>query len=95
MIAHEIAVIAREPFMRTRPVPDLEKIVYRHPVPEGPLTPRLDAKLLRWFRRGRGYQTRINAILRAYMQAHEAGVAFKIPTSRKGREKWGTRHESV
>jgi len=31
---------------------------------------RLDADLLRWFRRERGYQTRINAILRAYMQAH-------------------------
>jgi hypothetical protein len=28
--------------------------------------------LLRWFRQRRGYQTRINAILRAYMQAHES-----------------------
>jgi uncharacterized protein (DUF4415 family) len=36
------------------------------------LTIRLDADLLRWFRRERGYQTRINAILRAYMQAHES-----------------------
>jgi uncharacterized protein (DUF4415 family) len=32
---------------------------------------RLDADLLRWFRQQRGYQTRINAILRAYMHAHE------------------------
>jgi hypothetical protein len=31
---------------------------------------RLDADLLAWFRRERGYQTRINAILRAYMKAH-------------------------
>ena len=31
---------------------------------------RLDADLLAWFRRHRGYQTRINAILRAYMSAH-------------------------
>lgn len=31
----------------------------------------LDADLLRWLRRERGYQTRINAILRAYMQAHQ------------------------
>jgi uncharacterized protein (DUF4415 family) len=30
---------------------------------------RLDADLLRWFRQQRGYQTRINAILRAYMKA--------------------------
>ena len=37
------------------------------------VTMRLDADLLRWFRRRRGYQTRINAILRAYMKAHESG----------------------
>ena len=34
------------------------------------VTMRLDADLLAWFRRQRGYQTRINAILRAYMNAH-------------------------
>ncbi len=33
------------------------------------VTMRLDADLLEWFRGERGYQTRINAILRAYMQA--------------------------
>lgn len=42
------------------------------PVPKEIVTMRLDADLLRWFRRERGYQTRINAILRAYMQAHES-----------------------
>jgi uncharacterized protein (DUF4415 family) len=31
---------------------------------------RRDADLLRWFRQPRGYQTGINAILRAYWQAH-------------------------
>jgi uncharacterized protein (DUF4415 family) len=31
------------------------------------VTMRLDADLLQWFRSERGYQTRINAILRAYM----------------------------
>ena len=41
------------------------------PVPKEIVTIRLDADLLRWFRRERGYQTRINAILRAYMQANE------------------------
>ena len=34
------------------------------------VTMRLDADLLAWFRQQRGYQTRINAILRAYMKAH-------------------------
>jgi uncharacterized protein (DUF4415 family) len=34
------------------------------------VTMRLDADLLEWFRRERGYQTRINSILRAYMKAH-------------------------
>ncbi len=33
------------------------------------VTMRLDADLLDWFRRNPGYQTRINAILRAYMDA--------------------------
>jgi uncharacterized protein (DUF4415 family) len=41
------------------------------PTPKEAVTMRLDADLLRWFRRERGYQTRINAILRAYMQAHQ------------------------
>jgi uncharacterized protein (DUF4415 family) len=39
------------------------------PAPKTIVTMRLDADLLRWFRQQRGYQTRINAILRAYMQA--------------------------
>jgi uncharacterized protein (DUF4415 family) len=34
------------------------------------VTMRLDADLLQWFRSERGYQTRINAILRAYMNVH-------------------------
>ena len=40
------------------------------PRPKEAVTMRLDADLLEWFRRERGYQTRINAILRAYMNAH-------------------------
>jgi uncharacterized protein (DUF4415 family) len=39
------------------------------PAPKEIVTMRLDADLLRWFRQERGYQTRINAILRAYMRA--------------------------
>ena len=39
------------------------------PRPKRTVTMRLDADLLEWFRRNQGYQTRINAILRAYMNA--------------------------
>jgi uncharacterized protein (DUF4415 family) len=43
------------------------------PTPKTIVTMRLDADLLQWFRQHPGYQTRINAILRAYMQAHATG----------------------
>jgi uncharacterized protein (DUF4415 family) len=33
---------------------------------------RLDRDVMEWFRQqGRGYQTRINAVLRAYVEAHQ------------------------
>ena len=36
------------------------------------LTIRLDQDVLEWFRKqGTGYQTQINALLRAYMEAHK------------------------
>ena len=36
------------------------------------VTLRIDSDVIEWFRsRGRGYQTRINSILRAYKQAHK------------------------
>lgn len=42
------------------------------PVPrKAQLTLRIDSDVLEWFKkRGRGYQTRINELLRAYMKAH-------------------------
>lgn len=37
------------------------------------LTIRVDNDVLEWYRaQGRGYQTKINALLRAYMEAHQA-----------------------
>jgi uncharacterized protein (DUF4415 family) len=37
------------------------------------LTLRVDSDVLEWFRKqGQGYQTKINALLRAYMDAHKA-----------------------
>lgn len=41
------------------------------PKPKQIVTMRIDEDLLRWFRRQSGYQTRINAILRAYMEAEK------------------------
>jgi uncharacterized protein (DUF4415 family) len=42
------------------------------PVPRiGQLTIRVDSDVLEWYKKqGPGYQTRINALLRAYMQEH-------------------------
>ena len=45
----------------------------RMPEPKESITIRLDADLLRWFRRRKGYQTRMNAVLRAYMEAKKHG----------------------
>lgn len=50
---------------------DSAKVVY----PESPkeqVTVRLDADILEWFKeQGRGYQTRMNAVLRSYYEAHK------------------------
>ena len=43
------------------------------------VTMRLDADLLDWFRQEQGYQTRINAILRTYMKAHEGDTPHPRP----------------
>jgi uncharacterized protein (DUF4415 family) len=41
------------------------------PQPKQIITMRLDADLLKWLRRQKGYQTRINAVLRTYMDAQK------------------------
>jgi uncharacterized protein (DUF4415 family) len=42
------------------------------PEPAQPVNIRLDAAVLRWFKaRGPGYQTRINAVLRAFVRARQ------------------------
>ena len=40
------------------------------PKAKEPITIRLDADLLQWLRKQKGYQTRINAVLRSYMEAN-------------------------
>ncbi|HEY2104487.1 MAG TPA: BrnA antitoxin family protein [Candidatus Binataceae bacterium] len=48
------------------------------------VTMRLDADLLAWLRREPGYQTRINAILRAYMNA-QGNRQPDVPTAKARR----------
>ena len=50
-----------------------EKAELRMPEPKKAVYLRLDQDLLDWLRhQGPGYQTRINAILRSYMEAHKS-----------------------
>ena len=49
-----------------------KRAMLRLPEPKAAVTIRLDRQVLNWFKsQGRGYQTRINALLRAYMEAHK------------------------
>jgi uncharacterized protein (DUF4415 family) len=49
------------------------------------LTLRVDSDVLTWFKgQGRGYQTRINALLRAYMNAQREHSKNAGVSSRKG-----------
>ena len=44
------------------------------PQPKASVSIRLDQEVLDWFKaQGKGYQTRINALLRAYMEAQTKG----------------------
>jgi len=58
-------------------IPELDEAFFRDArvvVPPGKkqLTIRLDADMLEWMQsQGKGYQSRINAILRAYYEAHQ------------------------
>ena len=59
-------------------IPELDKDFFKSatlvlPEPKTTVTIRLDQRVLEWFNaKGPGYQTRINALLRAFMEAHEA-----------------------
>ena len=49
------------------------------------LTLRLDSDVLEWFKKqGRGYQTRINVLLRAYMEEHQAQAVRSKLGPRRG-----------
>jgi uncharacterized protein (DUF4415 family) len=47
-----------------------ENAILRLPKPKKPISLRLDDDVLSWFKKqGKGYQTRINAVLRLYIQS--------------------------
>ncbi|MGV0877729.1 BrnA antitoxin family protein [Martelella sp. FLE1502] len=58
-------------------IPELDEAFFREaklvdPVAKTQITMRLDSDVLEWFRsQGKGYQTRINAVLKAYMRTQE------------------------
>ena len=57
-------------------IPELDEAFFREsewrPPIKQPITIRLDADVLEWFRsQGPGYQTRINRLLRRYMEVNQ------------------------
>jgi uncharacterized protein (DUF4415 family) len=50
-----------------------KKMVVRMPQPKELVSIRIDPDVLSWFRQqGRRYQTRMNAVLRSYVEAHSS-----------------------
>jgi uncharacterized protein (DUF4415 family) len=60
----------------TSDIPELDEDFFREakirlPQAKQLISLRIDADVLDWFKRqGKGYQTKINAVLRAYVRAH-------------------------
>ena len=63
--------IERDPEARPTGASFWKKAKVVWPQPKQTITMRLDADLLIWLRRQKGYQTRINAVLRTYMDAQK------------------------
>ncbi len=64
--------IATDPEARPTDASFWKKAKVVLPQPKQTVTIRLDADLLDWLRREKGYQTRINAVLRTYMEAQRS-----------------------
>lgn len=71
-------------------IPELDDDVFAQPLVPWPpkketITIRVDSDVLGWFKRqGRGYQTRINQILRRYMDVAGERVRPKARTGHEG-----------
>jgi len=68
----------------TSDIPELDELFFadaeiRMPQHKEPVTLRLDHDLIEWYKSfGKGYQTRINAVLRLYMTAKKTENNKKI-----------------
>ena len=57
-----------------RDAPDWTRAVKGVPAPKEPVKLRIDADVLAWFRAtGKGYQTRMNNVLRAFFESRKSG----------------------
>ncbi len=62
-------------------IPELDEsfwanVIIEYPERKKPVTLRLDADVLEWFKStGKGYQTRINAVLRSFYEANKKSVS--------------------
>ena len=64
------------PELADLPVDFFEHASLVHPSPKQPISLRVDEDVLRWFKKqGPRYQSRMNAVLRAYMAAIQKGAA--------------------
>lgn len=58
-------------------IPELDEEWFKtavlvYPKPKQPITIRIDDEVYQWFKQqGAGYQSRINAVLKSYVQAHK------------------------
>ncbi|PYR64769.1 MAG: hypothetical protein DMF87_08030 [Acidobacteria bacterium] len=72
-------------------IPELDDDVFKQPLVEWPprketITIRVDADVLDWFKsEGSGYQTRMNRVLRHYMQASDRSHLQKTTTRRRSK----------
>jgi len=84
MTEEEVERLAAEDMAELGMDPDwMEQATVRFPRPKERVTVRLDPDILDWLKaQGRGYQTRINAILRAYYEAQKAKSGSASPTPR-------------
>lgn len=49
-----------------------DSLIVEPPLTKSPISLRIDADVIAWFKStGKGYQTRINSVLRSYMKAHK------------------------
>jgi uncharacterized protein (DUF4415 family) len=64
------------PELADLPAGFFDSAVLVHPTPKRPISLRVDEDVLEWFKaQGPRYQSRMNAVLRAYMAAVQKGAA--------------------